>query len=86
VVVIARGDQHVMSSDLGMTPVPIKEIYAHPLRDQITVLKHGGGGEGNRIYLRLPALRSALRPAAHAMPALLCIRVRDGALILEGRR
>ena len=43
VVVIARGDQHVMSSDLGMTPVPIKEIYARPLRDQITVLKHGGG-------------------------------------------
>jgi AraC-like DNA-binding protein len=83
VIVIARGDQHVMASDLGMTPVPIGEIYAYPLRDQITVLKHGGGGEEAGFICGYLHSDQRFSPLLNAMPALLCIRVRNGTLILE---
>jgi AraC-like DNA-binding protein len=83
VVVIARGDQHVMASDLGLTPIPIKEIYAHPLRDQITALKHGGGGAETGFICGYLHSDQRFSPLLDAMPALLTIRVRNGALILE---
>jgi len=83
VFVVARGDQHVMTSDPELTPVPIKEIYAQPSRDQIKVLRHGGGGEETRFICGYLHSDQRFSPLLDAMPALLCIRVRDGRLILE---
>jgi hypothetical protein len=40
VVVFARGDQHIMASDPGLKPVPIKDIY-RAVTEQITVLSTG---------------------------------------------
>jgi AraC family transcriptional regulator, alkane utilization regulator len=83
VIVITRGDQHVMASDLGLTPVPIKTIFAQPLRDQITVLKHGGGGEETQFICGYLHSDQRFSPLLDALPALLCVRVRSGKLILE---
>jgi AraC family transcriptional regulator, alkane utilization regulator len=83
VIVISRGDQHIMMSDPGLKAVPIKEIYAHPSRDQITVLEHGGGGEETRFICGYLHSDQCFRPLLDALPAVLCIRVRSRDVILE---
>jgi AraC family transcriptional regulator, alkane utilization regulator len=75
VFLIARGDQHVMASDLGLIPVPIKQIYAQPSRDEITVLRHGGGGEETRFicgYLHSDQRFSPLLDASQHSFASVC--------------
>jgi AraC family transcriptional regulator, alkane utilization regulator len=44
VIIFPRGDQHVMASDPGIAPVPIKDIYSKPSTNEITVLRYGGDG------------------------------------------
>jgi AraC family transcriptional regulator, alkane utilization regulator len=83
VIVIARGDQHVMASDLGVTPVPIRQIYAHRAPDQITALKHGGGGEETTFICGYLHSDQRFSPLLDAMPTLLCVRVRNGKLVVE---
>jgi AraC-like DNA-binding protein len=53
------------------------------LRDQITVLRHGGGGEETRFICGYLHSDQRFSPLLDAVPALVCIRVRDGKLILE---
>jgi AraC family transcriptional regulator, alkane utilization regulator len=83
VIVLARADQHVMASDPGLSPVPIKNIYPQTSPDQITVLKHGGGGEESRFICGYLHSDQRFGPLLDAMPALICVRVRNGTLILE---
>jgi AraC family transcriptional regulator, alkane utilization regulator len=82
VVVFARGAQHVLASEPGTTPVPIKDIY-QPSTDQITVLRHGGGGEETRLVCGFLHSDQRFGPLLDTMPALTWVRVRDGALHLE---
>lgn len=82
VVVFARGSQHVLASDKNITPVPIRDIY-RPAADRVTVLRHGGGGEEARFICGFLHSDQRFGPLIEAMPALTCIRVRDGALWLE---
>ena len=82
VVVFARGAQHVLASQPGVTPVPIKDIY-RPSPGQITVLQHGGGGEECRFICGFLHSDQRFGPLLDAMPALTCVRVRDGELLLE---
>lgn len=82
VVVFARGAQHVLASAPGIPPVPIKDIY-RPAADRITVLQHGGGGEESRFICGFLHSDQRFAPLFDAMPSLTCLRVRDGALILE---
>lgn len=82
VVVFARGSQHVLASDKHVAPVPIRDIY-RPAADRITVLRHGGGGEEARFICGFLHSDQRFGPLVEAMPALTCIRVRDGGLWLE---
>jgi AraC-like DNA-binding protein len=82
VAVFARGSQHVLASAKDVEPVPIKDIY-RPAADRITVLRHGGGGEEARFICGFLHSDQRFGPLIEAMPALTCIRVRDGALWLE---
>ena len=45
VIVFARGDQHVMASDVGLAPVPVASIFPKASTEQITLVRYGGGGE-----------------------------------------
>lgn len=82
VVVFARGTQHVLASAKDVTPVPIRDIY-RPAADRVTVLRHGGGGEEARFICGFLHSDQRFGPLMDAMPALTCIRARDGALWLE---
>jgi AraC-like DNA-binding protein len=82
VVVFARGAQHILASEPGVRPVPIKDIY-RPSPDQITVLRHGGGGEECRFVCGFLHSDQRFGPLLDAMPSLTCVRVRDSALLLE---
>lgn len=82
VVVFARGTQHVLASESGIEPVPIRDIY-RPSADRVTVLRHGGGGEESRFICGFLHSDQRFGPLLDAMPALTCVRVRDGALWLE---
>jgi AraC-like DNA-binding protein len=82
VIIFSRGVQHVMASDPGLTPVPVKDVYK-PSAGQVTVVEYGGGGKESRLicgYLHSDQLFS---PLLDAMPAVICVRVRNGALVLE---
>jgi AraC-like DNA-binding protein len=81
-VVFARGAQHVLASKPGIAPVPIKDIY-RPSAERITVLQHGGGGEESRFICGFLHSDQRFAPLLDTMPALTCVRVRDGALLLE---
>lgn len=82
VVVFARGTQHVLASAAGIAPVPIRDIYRLS-PDGITVLRHGGGGEESRFICGFLHTDQRFGPLLDAMPALICVRVREGALWLE---
>jgi AraC family transcriptional regulator, alkane utilization regulator len=49
VIVLARGDQHMMSSEPGLKPVAIRDIQASYTPARIAVLQHGGGGRESRF-------------------------------------
>lgn len=82
VVVFSRGSQHVLASRPGIHPVPIKDIY-RPSADRITVLQHGGGGEESRFICGFLRSDQRFAPLLDTMPSLTCIRVRNGALLIE---
>lgn len=82
VVVFARGAQHILASDPGVTPVPIRDIY-RPSAGQITFLQHGGGGDESRFVCGFLRSDQRFGPLLDAMPALTCVRVREGKLVLE---
>jgi hypothetical protein len=83
VIVLARGDQHMMSSDPGLRPVPMKQLQAQYPRDQIAVLQHGGGGEKANFICGYLHSDQRFSPLLDAMPELVCIRVRNGTLVAE---
>jgi AraC family transcriptional regulator, alkane utilization regulator len=82
VVVFARGAQHVLASEPGVRPVLIKDIY-QPSTDEITILRHGGGGDESRFVCGFLHSDQRFGPLVDTMPALTCVRVRDGALLIE---
>jgi AraC family transcriptional regulator, alkane utilization regulator len=83
VIIFPRGDQHVMASDPGIAPVPIRDIYSQPSAEQITVLKHGGGGPLARFICGFLHSDQQFNPLLKSLPAVLCVRARGGALALE---
>ena len=83
VIIVPRADQHVLSSDAGLAPVPISSIYPQPSREQVTLLRHGGGGAA--AHFMCGFLHSDLQfdPLLRALPGLICVRNRNGDLALE---
>jgi len=83
VIVIPRGDQHVMASGCEVAPVPIDKIYPQVGNEHITLLRHGGGGECTRFICGYLQSDQQFDPLLNSLPALLCIRMRQGILMLE---
>ena len=63
--------------------MPIKEIYRQPTRDQITILKYGGNGEAARFICGFLQADQQFAPLLQSLPAFLCVRAREGVLMLE---
>jgi AraC-like DNA-binding protein len=83
VIVFPRGDQHVMASDPGIPPVPIKDIYSQPSTEHITVLKYGGGGRHAHFICGFLHSDQQFDPLLKSLPAWLCVRARDQIVALE---
>jgi len=83
VMVIPRGDQHVMTSDVGLTPTPIGEIYRQPTSDHITEICHGGAGETARFICGYLHSDHPFNPLLESLPATIFVRLRDGAVTLD---
>jgi AraC-like DNA-binding protein len=83
VIIFPRGDQHVMASGPGIAPVPIADIYSQPSTEQITVLQYGGGGRHARFICGFLHSDQRFDPLLKSLPALLCVRARGRALVLE---
>jgi AraC family transcriptional regulator, alkane utilization regulator len=83
VLVFPRGDQHVMTSDPGLSPVAIASIFPKPSAEQITWVKHGGGGEETRFVCGYLHSDQRFGPLLDAMPAFICVRLRNGKVILD---
>jgi AraC-like DNA-binding protein len=83
VIIFPRGDQHVMASDPGLAPTPIKDIFSQPSVERITVLKYGGGGEHTRFICGFLHSDQQFDPLLKSLPAVLCVRARGGSLELE---
>src|SRR5207249_2513869 len=83
VIVFPNGDPHVMASDPGITPVPMTDIYPAPSTERVTVLQHGGSGEPARFICGFLHSDHRFEPLRESLPALLCVRSREGALALE---
>jgi AraC-like DNA-binding protein len=83
VIIFPRGDQHVMASDPGIAPVPIKDIYSRSSAEEIAILRYGGSGPLARFICGYLHSDQQFDPLLKSLPALLWIRVRDNALTLE---
>ncbi len=83
VIIFPRGDQHVMASDPDLPPVPINSIYAQPSVDRITVLRHGGAGAPSHFICGFLHADQQFDPLLDSLPALICVRGRDGALAVQ---
>lgn len=83
VIIFPRGDQHVMASDPDLALVPIQNIYSQPSAEQITVVKHGGGGPPAHFICGFLHSDQRFDPLLKSLPAVLCVRSRDDTLTLE---
>ena len=83
VLVFPRGDQHVMASQVGVPPVPIREIYSQPSKEQITTVKYGGNGRPARFICGFLQSDQRFDPLLDSLPAFICVRPRKGTLTLE---
>jgi AraC-like DNA-binding protein len=83
VIVVPRGDQHVMTSDVGLTPVPIAEIYRQPSTDHIAVINYGGPGEAARFICGYLHSDQPFTPLLESLPGLIFVRLRNGMVTLE---
>jgi len=79
VIVFPRGDQHLMSGEVRIAPVPIHQIYSRPSTERITVLKHGV----SRFICGYLQSDQQFDPLLSSLPAVLCVRARGGTLRLE---
>ena len=76
VIVFPRADQHVMASDIGLPPVPIRQIFAQPSREEITRLRYGGPGRPIRFICGYLHADHQFDPMLNCLPSLLCVRSR----------
>src|SRR5262245_14869177 len=83
VMIVPRGDQHVMASDPAVRPVPIREIFPNPSADETKRLEHGGGGFRTEIICGYLHADQRFNPLLDALPVMLGVRQRLGAVTLE---
>ena len=83
VIIFPRADVHILASEIGLPPVPIREVYSKPSMEQITVVKYGGDGDPARFICGFLHLDQQFDPLLNSLPDVLCIRPRDTGLMLE---
>jgi AraC-like DNA-binding protein len=83
VLVVPQGDEHVMGSDLAQKPVPMKVLIPEIPWPGMPTLIHGSGGEVAQFVCGYLHCDQEFNPLFSALPRLLCVRSREGSVVLE---
>ena len=83
VVVVPQGDEHVMGSDLALKPTPMKVLIPEIPRPGMPPVVSGGGGEVARFVCGYLHCDQKFNPLFSTLPRLMCIRNREGSVVLE---
>ena len=83
VLVVPQGDEHVMGSDLAQKPVPMKVLLPDIPWPGMPNVIHGGGGEVARFVCGYLHCDQRFNPLFSTLPRLLCVRSREGSVVLE---
>ncbi len=83
VIILPRGDQHVMASDLAVPPVPSRDVYPAPSQERISLARYGGGGAVARFICGFLHSDQRFDPLLNSLPPALCVRTRLEGLMLE---
>ncbi len=83
VIVFPQGDEHVMSSHLGIEPTPVIGIFPRPPYKEMPRLAFGGGGEVTRFICGYLHYDQEFNPLFRALPRLILVRSRNGSIALE---
>jgi len=80
-IVFVNAPQHSHASELGLTPVPVADVFRPS--EAITTMRYGGGGKVFRIICGYLHSDQRFGPLLDAMPALFRVRMRDSVLQLD---
>jgi AraC-like DNA-binding protein len=80
-IIFPCGDQHTMSSEPGLKPVPIGRILS--IGPGVTQLVHGGGGKKAEFVCGYLHCDQKFNPLFSALPTFLCVRTREGSVAVE---
>jgi AraC-like DNA-binding protein len=83
VVVVPQGHEHVMASDMALKPVPMRVLVPELPRPGMAPVISGGGGEVARFVCGYLHCDQKFNPLFSTLPRLMCIRNRDGDVVLE---
>ncbi|HEU0004729.1 MAG TPA: AraC family transcriptional regulator [Terriglobia bacterium] len=83
VLVVPQGDEHVMGSDLALKPTPMKVLIPQIPWPGMPPVIHGGGGEVARFVCGYLHCDQKFNPLFSTLPRLLCVRSREGGVVLE---
>lgn len=83
VLVFPQGDEHVIGSDLALKPTPMKVLVPQIPWAGMAPVIHGGGGEVTRFVCGFLHCDQRFNPLFSTLPRLLCIRSREGDVVLK---
>lgn len=75
-VLLAHNDEHLIGSDLGITPIPAGSILQSPQSGGISQIKHGGGGEATQLLCGFLGSETSFSPLLSSLPRLLKLDLR----------
>src|SRR5262249_39337549 len=79
VIIFPHNDDHLLGSDVGLPPVPSRQVVQVTPGGGLWVIRHGGGGERTRVVCGfLGCDRFDGNPLAGALPPVLRFDVREG--------
>ena len=83
VLVVPQGDDHVMGSDLALKPTPMRVLIPQIPWPGMPPVIHGSGGKVARFVCGYLYCDQKFNPLFSALPRLLCVRSREGGVVLE---
>jgi AraC family transcriptional regulator, alkane utilization regulator len=83
VLVLPRGDEHVMASDLSLVPTPMRILVPQTPWPGMPPLTHGGGGEAARFVCGFLHCDQKFNPLFGSLPKVLRVRNLEGNVVLE---
>src|SRR5215471_3133246 len=73
VVLFPRNDFHLLGSELGLRPTPVRDVIQPPKGLELPKIVHGGGGAATRLICGFLGGDALLNPLLAALPRLLKI-------------